>query len=130
MPRYAHPDTLENGPGHIRATCDRMALISSYAANDSYAVVSGRILADCAMAPADFVFTGSGANRVMTTVAGKSDPAANAAGSGTSMHVAFLDTTTTRVLYVTPAPADVAFAINTPVAFGQIAITALQPVAA
>lgn len=130
MPRYAHPDTLDNGLAHIRANCNKLALISGYAVGDSYATVNAAILAEAAMAPADFTLGTSGSNRTLTTASGKSDPSANASGSGTTMHVAFLDTVGLRVLSVTPAPDNVTFAAGTPVAFGQIVLTARQPVVA
>lgn len=50
MAKWAHSDVLDNGLNFIKTNCNKIALISSYAAGDSYATVNDRILAEAAMA--------------------------------------------------------------------------------
>jgi len=129
MPRFAHPDVLDNGLAFIRTTCNRQALISSYAVNDAYATVFGRILADVAMAPANFTIGSSGNDRTLTTQAGLQDTAANATGGGVTNHIAFLDTVGSRVLWVTEETSGQVVTINNPVTFPSLVYTSRQPVA-
>lgn len=128
MAKYAHPDVLDNGLAYIRANCDKIALISSYAAGDSYATVNGRILAEAAMAPADFTLGSSGNNRTLTSAAGKSDASANAGGGGASNHIAFLDTVNSKVLWVTNETTGQVITAGNPVNFPSLVYTAQQPV--
>jgi hypothetical protein len=129
MAKYAHPEVLDNGPAFIRTTCNRLALISSYVVGDSYATVNGRILAEVSMAPADFTLGSSGLDRTLTTAAGKQDAAANASGGSAANHLAFLDTTNSRVLWVTEETSGQAVTIGNPATFPSLVYTARQPVA-
>jgi hypothetical protein len=129
MPRYAHPDFLDNGLNELRNDCNSMVLISDYTVGDSYAVVTGRILAQVAMAPADFTLGSSGNDRTLTTAAGKQDPSANASGGSATNHIAFLDTVGSRVLWVTPETSGQSVTATNPVNFPSLVYTARQPVA-
>lgn len=129
MPRYAHPDVLDNGLAYIKTNCNKLALISAYTIGDSYAVVSAAILADAVMAPADFTLASSGLDRTLTPASGKSDAAANASGGGANMHIAYLDTLTSKVLLVTEETSDQAITAGNPVTFPGPVYTARQPTA-
>jgi hypothetical protein len=128
MARYEHPDVMDNGLAEIRDHCDAMVLISAYAFGDSFATVVANILASVPMTDADLVLSSSGNNRRLT-VAGKTDPSANASGGGAGSHVALLDTATSRVLEVTEEDAAESIVIGTPVAIAGFTITRTQPVA-
>lgn len=128
MPKYAHPDVLDQGPNFIKANCNKVALISSYAVADSYATVNSRILAEATMASADFVLASSGNDRTLTTAAGKQDASANASGGSASNHIAFVDTVNSKVLWVTPETTGQAITAGNPVSFPSLVYTAQQPV--
>lgn len=129
MARYAHPDVLDNGPAYIKANCNKMALISAYAFGDSYATVNAAILAEAAMTTTDFTLASSGNNRALTTASSKSDSAANASGGGATMHIAFLDTANSKVLWVTEETSDQTITATNPVNFPALVYTANQPTA-
>lgn len=128
MAKYAHPDVLDNGPAHIRTNCNRMAAVSAYAFGDSYAAVNAAILADVAMDPSDFTLGSAGNNRTLTTASGKQDSAANASGGGAGMHIAFLDTATSRVLWVTEETSDQTITAGNPITFPSLVYTVNQPI--
>lgn len=125
MARYEHPDIMDGGLTRLRTDCDKIAIVGSYSFGDSYATVNAAILAEAAMVDADLVLSTSGNNRVLTT-APKSDPSANASGGGAGNHAVLLDTTTSKVLYVTPATPQAIVAGN-PVAIGPFVVTRTQP---
>ena len=129
MARYAHPDVLDNGPAFIKANCNKMALISAYTFGDSYATVNAAILADVVMTTTDFTLASSSNNRTLTTASGKSDSAANASGGGASMHIAFLDAATSKVLWVTEETSDQTITAGNPVNFPVLVYTSNQPTA-
>lgn len=128
MAKYAHPDVLDNGPAYLKANCNKIALISSYAVADSYATVAGRILAEATMATGDFTLGSSGNDRTLTTAAGKQDTAANASGGSATNHLAFVDTVNSKVLWVVPETTGQAITINNPVTFPSLVFTFSQPV--
>ena len=128
MAKYAHPDVLDNGINYIKANCNKIALISSYAVGDSYATVNERILAEATLTNADFTLSSSGNNRVLTTAAGKQDTSANATGGSATNHIAFLDTVNSKVLWVTQETTGQAITAGNPVTFPSLTYTVRQPV--
>lgn len=130
MAKYAHPDVLDNGPAYIKANCNKVALISSYAFGDSYATVNGRILAEATMASGDFTLATATNNRTLTTAAGKSDASANATGGGATNHIVFVDTVNSKVLWVTEETSGQVITAGNPVTFPSLVYTAKQPTVA
>lgn len=128
MPRYRHPDALDNGIAYIRSNATRLVLISSYSVGDSYATVVSRILAEADVTTADMTLGSSGNNRTLT-IAGKTDSSANANGGGADSHVALLDDINSKVLEVTEESAAQSIVAGNPVNIGGFVITAQQPVA-
>lgn len=129
MAKYAHPDVLDQGPNLIKTACNSMVLISAYTFGDNYATVTGNILAQSAMTSTDFTLATSGNDRTLTTAAGKSDASANASGGSATNHIAFLDTSGSRVLWVTEETSGQAVTLGNPVNFPSLVYTAKQPVA-
>lgn len=127
MAKYAHPDVLDNGPNYIKTNCNKVAVLSAYTFGDSYATVNAAILAEAAMASGDFTLADSGNDRAMTTAAGKQDAAANAGGAAS--HIAFVDTVSSKVLWVTEETSGQTIVIGNPVTFPSLVYTAKQPVA-
>lgn len=127
MAKYAHQQVLDNGLNYIKTNCNKVALISSYTIGDSYATVTGRILAEATMAPTDFTLGSSGNDRTVTSAAGKSDTSANATGGSATNHIAFLNTTGSEVLWVTEETTGQVVTAGNPVNFPSLVYTAQQP---
>jgi len=126
MPKYAHPDVLDNGPSHIKANATRMILISAYAFGDSYATVAGNAVASVNMAAADFTLASSGNNRTLTTAAKSSGPATAGTAQGNDLHVAFTNGVD-KVLWVTDETSNQVITAGNPVDFPAFAYTSNQP---
>lgn len=121
MTTYAHADLLDNGPQYLKANCDKVILLSAYSA--AYATVNGaNKVAEAALVTGDFAIAGAdGAARTLTaTLTGKAaGNAAQTVDPGTGMHVAFVDTTTSKVLLVVPESSDQAVTSGNPVTFNS-----------
>lgn len=128
MAQFAHSDVLDNGIAYIKENCNLVAIISSYSPGDSYATVTGRILAEATLTNADFTLSSSGDDRVLTTPAGKQDASANATGGSATNHIAFLDTVNSKVLWVTQETSGQVITSGNPVTFPSLTYTAQQPV--
>ena len=117
MSRYAHPDFLDNGPAYLKANCNKVILITAF--SSVYATVNGASkVAEATLVTGDFALSGAdGAARTLTaTLTGKS--AGNAlqdVADGTNMHLAFVDTVNSKVLYVTEESSDQAITSGNPV---------------
>lgn len=119
MPRYAHTDLLDNGLAYLKANCNKVVLTSQYdstytGCNTTYKV------AEATLVTGDFAIAGAdGAARTLTaTLTGKSGGnALMAVANGANMHIAFLDTTTSKVLYVVEESSDQAITSGNPVQF-------------
>jgi hypothetical protein len=127
MAKFANASVLENGPNHIKANCNKMALISAYTFGDSYATVTAAILAETVMSSSDFTLSASGNDRALVTAAGKQDASANATGAAS--HIAFLDTTNSAVLWVTEETTGQIIVAGNAVVFPSLSYVAKQPVA-
>ena len=121
MPRYAHTDLLDNGLAYLKANCNKVVLTSQYdstytGCNTTYKV------AEATLVTGDFAIAGAdGAARTLTaTLTGKSGGnALMAVANGANMHIAFLDTTTSKVLYVVEESSDQAITSGNPVQFNS-----------
>ena len=121
MSRYAHADVLDNGPQYIKTNCNKVILMSAY--TSTYATANGaNKVAEATLVTGDFAIAGAdGAARVLTaTLTGKSGGnALQTVNPGTDMHIAFVDTTTSKVLYVTEESSDQAVTSGNPVQFNS-----------
>lgn len=127
MAKFAHANVLDGGLLYIKNNCNKIALLSAYAAGDSYATVTANILADAAMTSSDFTLSSSGNNRVLTSASGKQDTAADATGGSASNHLAFLNTTGSEVLWVTNETTGQVITSGNPVTFPSLSFTSNQP---
>jgi hypothetical protein len=132
MAKWAHADVLDNGLAYLKANTNKLALISDYAAGDSYATVTAKILAEVTTSSANFTL-GNGASNSRTLVndAGLTDGAANAgntAGTGNLNHFVFLDTTGSKVLAATDESSNQDIYSGNPIEFPVLTFTAPQPV--
>lgn len=129
MAKFVHADVLDNGINEIKTDANAMWLVKAYSAGDSYATVSGNMIAEVAMTSGDYTLgNGASNSRTLTTASGKSDSAANA-GSGASpnLHLAFVDTAGSRVLWVTDETSDQVITAGNPVDFPSVVYTSNQP---
>lgn len=117
MSRYAHPDVLDNGPAYIKANCNKVILLTAY--TSAFATANGaNKIAEASLVTGDFALSGAdGAARTLTaTLTGKAaGNALQALADGTGMHVAFVDTVTSKVLYVTEESSDQPITSGNPV---------------
>lgn len=133
MPKYAHPDVLDQGPALIRSAGTRLLLLSAYAFGDSFATATSNTVATANLATADFALASSGNNRVLTLAAGKTATASAAAPAiagvpGTpDLHIAVTDGAS-RVLWVTDETRNDPVVVGAAVTWPALTYTALQPV--
>lgn len=98
MAKAVHDDVLDGALNIVKNNCTRMTACSSQPTtytegNSTYA------LADVTMASGDFTHANGDTNGRKTTVAAKSSVLIDT--SGTATHVALLDVTNSKLLYVT-----------------------------
>lgn len=129
MALYAHPDVLDNGPVYIKANATKMVLLSGYAFGQSYATVMANKLAEVTVANGDFALTNSGNDRVLAGPSGKSGNATASSGASPDLHMAVVDATNSKVLYVTDETTNQVITSGNPVDFPQITYTSFQPTA-
>lgn len=117
MSRYAHVNLLDQGPKYLKDNCDKAILITTY--STAYATVNGaNKVAEVTLATGDFAIAGAdGAARVLTaTLTGKSmGNALQTVADGTNMHIAFVKTGASEVIYVTEESSDQAITSGNPV---------------
>lgn len=117
MSKYASINLLDQGPKYLKDNCDKVILISAY--SNVYATVNGaNKVAEAALVTGDFALSGAdGAARVLTaTLTGKAmGNALIALGDGTPMHLAFVKTGTSEVIYVVEESSDQPITLGNPV---------------
>jgi hypothetical protein len=111
MPKWYHPDILDNGLAHVEAQIDashtvKLHYLKAYAAADSYATVAGNSIGSVALAGADLALSDQGTNGRQLTVAAKNITATADSGATPDTHVAILDETDSKVLIVTDETSD------------------------
>jgi len=132
MSRYAHADVLDQGIKYIKDYCDKVVLLSQY--DSTYAGCNSTYkVAEAALVTGDFAIAGAdGASRVLTaTLTGKSGGnALMTVADGTNMHIAFLMTGASKVLYVTEESSNSNIVSGNPVQFNSNpTYTSIQPTA-
>ena len=127
MATWAHSDVLDNGIAYIKANATALHLISSYTTNDSYATVLSRSLGSVAMAAADFTIGSSGANRTLTSASGKTANATASSGVTPDLHFAFVNTASSKVLWITNETTDQPITNGNPLQFPALTYTVEQP---
>lgn len=128
MAKWVHPDVLDLGLTEIKTDANSMRLLSAYAAGDSYATVNAASIAAAAMASGDYTLgNGASSSRTLTTAA-KSAAASAGSGASPDLHIAFVDTATSRVLWVTDETSNQVVTSGNPVNFPALVYTSSQPV--
>jgi hypothetical protein len=111
MPKWYHPDLLDNGLARVEAQIDashnvKLHYLKAYAAADSYATVTGNSIGSVALTGADLALSDQGTNGRQLTIAAKNITATADSGATPDTHVAILDETDSKVLIVTDETSD------------------------
>ncbi len=128
MAKYSHADFLDGGFTAFKANVNRMILLKAYTAGDNYtAVNTTNNICQVAVATGDFTLSGADiAARVMTS-ATKSATASASSGVAPNLHIAFVDTVTSKVYWVTDETSDQVVTIGNTVNFPALTYTSGQP---
>ena len=129
MPKYLHPDVLDNGLQYIidqAAGNVDMLLIDSYSLGQAYATVDSNKLMTIQMIGGDFALSNFGTYGRQLDVAEKSG-SATAGAAAPDLHVAIVDVTNTKVLAVTDETSDQDITNGNPITVPTFAIKMAQP---
>ena len=127
MAYFAHADVLENGPAYVKANATKIMLVSTYAFGDSYATVVANKLSEASVTTANWTWSSSGNDRVLTSTDNLTGSVAAASAAGPSNHYAVVDATTSKVLYVTEEGSDQPITSGNPITLKSVVIKATQP---
>ena len=127
MPYFAHADVLENGPAYVKANATKILLISAYAFGDSFATVVANTISEAAVTTANWTWSASGNDRVLTSTDNLTGSVAAASAAGPSNHYAVVDATNSKVLYVTEEGSDQPITLGNPITLKSVVIKATQP---
>lgn len=111
MAKWALAAVLDGGSDLIRTRAGtaarvKMHVIKAYAANDSYATVTGNSCGSFDMVAADLVQSGAAGAARTTTVASKVVTLTANSGAGPNLHIALVDSVSSEVLLVTDETTD------------------------
>lgn len=128
MAKWVHSDVLDGGLSAIKTGANSMRLIKAYAPGDSYATVAGNLVAAVAMAAGDYTLAnGAAGSRTLTVASGKSATASAGSGAAPDLHLAFVDTANSKVLWVTDETTDQVVTSGNAVDFPAPVYTSEQP---
>lgn len=129
MAKWVNADVLDNGINNIKTNANKQVLLKAYTAGDAYATVNAtNNIGEVAMASGDYTLAAAGSNRTLTTAAGKSATASANSGAGPDLHIAFVDTVASKVLWVTDETSNQVVTAGNTVNFPSLVYTAQQPV--
>lgn len=111
MAKFANSSVLDGGTDLMRTLAGtvsrvKMHVVKAYAANDSYATVTGNSCGSVDLVAGDMVQSGAGGAARVTTVAAKAIALTASSGAGPNLHIAIVDSTGTSVLLVTDETSD------------------------
>jgi hypothetical protein len=130
MPKYLHPDVLDNGLQYIidmAAGNVDLLLINGYTQGDSYATVDAARVMTINLAAIDMSLGNQGTLGRRLTVVEKSGTA-SANATTPDLHVAIVDVTNSKVLAATDETGDADVAVNDPKTIPTFDIRMNQPV--
>lgn len=126
MPFFAHTDVLDNGVQYLKTHTDQIRLLSNYVFGDSYTTVTTNTLAFAIPTAMDMVVESIDNNRRF----GFGDFLVSASASSPTtffLHVACVDTTTSKVLWVTECRENRQVLSGTQTLIPSSVYTAMQP---
>ncbi|SCX94006.1 hypothetical protein SAMN05216420_101393 [Nitrosospira sp. Nl5] len=129
MAKYAHADFLDGGFTYFKVNCNKMILLKAYADADAYATVNvTNNICEVAVATGDFALSGAdNAARVMTSAIKSGVASGNSVNGVDDLHIAFVDTLNSKVLWVTDETSDQSVTSGNTVNFPALTYTAEQP---
>lgn len=128
MAKWVDSDVLDLGINRIKTNANVMHLIKAYAAGDSYATVIGNSIGNVAMTSGDYALgAGASSARTLTTASGKTANASANSGASPNLHLAFVDSVNSKVLWVTDETTDQVVTAGNPLAFPSVVYTSNQP---
>ena len=127
MAYFAHADVLENGPAYVKANATNIMLVSTYTFGDSYATAVANKLSEAAVTTANWTWSASVNDRVLTSTDNLTGSVAAASAAGPSNHYAVVDATNSKVLYVTEEGSDQPITSGNPITLKSVVIKATQP---
>lgn len=129
MAKWVHADVLDGGLNAIKNNANKQILLKAYAAADSYATVNGtNNIAEVAMASGDFTLgNGASSSRTLTTTAKTGLTASANSGATPDLHLAFVDTVNSKVLWVTNETSDQVVTSDNTVNLPSVVYTSSQP---
>ena len=125
MAKFSSPNFLDGGLNYLKNNATKLMLIKAYTVGDSYATVTGNMLAEATVASGDFTLSSSGLSRLVTCAA-KSATASASSGASPNLHFAFTDGVS-EVIYVTDETTDQVITAGNTVNFPALPYTNLQP---
>ena len=126
MPRWYHPNTLDNGLNVIVNNTTQVHVIKNYALADSYATVLANSVGNAALAGGDKVLGDSATGRQVTT-ASKSTTVTGDTLVTDDLHIALLDTVNLRVDAVTDETTDQVLTTGNPLTIPAVNWKSDQP---
>lgn len=135
MAKWVSQNMQDNGLSYLPANCNAVLLLKNYTAGDNYATINGAgvKVASAALVSGDFALAaGAAANsrKVTANISGKSGGNAliNTLNGTDNLHVAFVKTSTSEVIWVTDESTDQTITAGNPVTFNSSpAYTVNQP---
>ena len=131
MPKYYHPDVLDNGLQFILDSVNSnnvdMLLIDSYSQGQAYSTVNGNAVMSIDLVLGDFTLGNQGTFGRELVVAEKAGTASGDAPSP-DLHVAIVDVTDSKVLVVTDETGDADVSTSQPITIPTFDIRMNQPV--
>lgn len=107
MAKWFSPELLDNGLNKLVNDGNQIHLLSTYAAGDSYAVVtSTNSLGSVALDPADKTLQNGALDSREVVIGAKTITGATASGASPDLHVAIVDTANSVVVAVTDETSD------------------------
>lgn len=88
--KYVHPDVLDNGPAHLRASATNALLLPSYTADTTYAQAVASAIMNVPISSTDFVLANEGTGRKVI-FNGAVGPAGATLAAGAPLHIALID---------------------------------------
>lgn len=128
MAKWVHADVLDLGINAIKTSANVMHVIKAYSAGDSYAtVVTTNSVGNVSMASGDYTIAAAGSNRTLTTASGKTSTATANSGAGPDLHIAFVDSANSKVLWVTDETSNQVITSGNTLNYPSVVYTSNQP---
>lgn len=133
MAKYMHADVLDNGlslPQTRAAAGDTITLhvIKAYSAGDSYATVTGNSVGSVALSAGDFTLAAHSTTGRKNTLSSKSITSASSnSGATPDLHLAVVNTTSTKVYLVTDETSDQVITSGNPITTPSVYWAITQP---